>query len=63
MWSSILKLITGQRGVIPLVVMAALLLASAGWIYTQGSHDVGSLSPVSDGPVDSSGIWSGSSGS
>lgn len=36
MWSSILKLITGQRGVIPLVVMAALLLASAGWIYTQG---------------------------
>jgi len=36
MLSSILKLITGQRGVIPLAVMAALLLAALGWIYVQG---------------------------
>lgn len=35
MWSSLLKLITGQRGVIPLAVMAALLVAAIGCIYVQ----------------------------
>ncbi len=36
MLSSILKLITGQRGVIPLAAMAAMLLAALAWIYVQG---------------------------
>jgi hypothetical protein len=36
MLSSILKFTTGQRGAIPLAVLAALLLAALGWVYAQG---------------------------